>query len=38
LPSSYIPSEILVFGYPAGEIKPRIKKKKEEIVFLNSYT
>lgn len=33
----YIPSEILVLGYPEGEIKPRIKKKKEEIVFVNSY-
>lgn len=38
LPSSYIPSEILVFGYPEGEVKPRAKKKKNEIVFINSYT
>lgn len=38
LPTAYIPSEMLVFGYPEGEVKPRDKKKKEEIVFLNSYT
>jgi nitroreductase len=37
LPSSYIPSEILVLGYPEGETKPRPKKKTEEIVFTNSY-
>jgi nitroreductase len=37
LPPLYIPSEILVLGYPEGEIKPRIKKEKEEIVFINSY-
>lgn len=38
LPSSYIPSEILVFGYPEGAVKPRVKKKKDEIAFFNSYT
>lgn len=37
LPSLYIPSELLVLGYPEGETKPRVKKKKEEIVFTNSY-
>lgn len=37
LPPLYIPSEILVLGYPEGEIKPKIKKKKEEIIFINSY-
>lgn len=37
LPPLCIPSEILVLGYPQGEIKSRNKKKKEEIVFVNSY-
>lgn len=37
LPANYIPSEIIAFGYPAGEVKPRTKKKIEEIVFYNSY-
>jgi len=37
LPSLYIPSEIIVLGYPDGDFKQRIKKKKEEIVFINSY-
>ena len=37
LPSLYVPSEILVLGYPDGDFKQRIKKKKEEIVFINSY-
>lgn len=37
LPPLCIPSEILVLGYPEGENKVRAKKKKEEIVFTNSY-
>lgn len=37
LPFLYIPSEILVFGYPEDEIKPTNKKRKEEIIFINSY-
>ncbi|MCB2299351.1 nitroreductase family protein [Clostridium tagluense] len=37
LPSLYMPSEILVLGYAEGETKVKIKKKKEEIVFVNSY-
>lgn len=33
LPESYIPAEILVFGYPAEEQKVREKKELKEIVF-----
>jgi len=38
LPSLFIPSEILVLGYPDGDFKQRVKKKKEEIMFINAYT
>ncbi|RPJ27505.1 MAG: nitroreductase [Chloroflexi bacterium] len=33
LPSNYLPSEILVFGYPEGQPAPRSKKSLEELVF-----
>lgn len=33
LPDKYLPSEILVFGYPEGETKVRPKKNLAEIVF-----
>lgn len=33
LPDKYLPSEILAFGYPEGEIISRPKKNKAEIVF-----
>ena len=33
LPAHYLPSEILVFGYPEFEQTPRSKKKLEELVF-----
>jgi nitroreductase len=33
LPDHYLPSEILVFGYPEFDQEPRHKKSLEEIVF-----
>jgi nitroreductase len=33
LPETYLPSEILVLGYPAREREPRPKKPLEEVVF-----
>ncbi|MDO8686550.1 MAG: nitroreductase family protein, partial [Clostridiales bacterium] len=33
----YIASQILAFGYPAGEMVPIPKKKLEDIVFYNYY-
>jgi nitroreductase len=33
LPAHYLPSEILVFGYPEFEQTPRSKKSLDEIVF-----
>jgi nitroreductase len=33
LPEHYLPSEILVFGYPEFEQTPRSKKSLDEIVF-----
>lgn len=33
----YIASQILAFGYPAEEMKPRPKKKLNDIVFYNDY-
>jgi nitroreductase len=33
LPAYYLPSEILVFGYPEFEQTPRSKKSLDEIVF-----
>jgi hypothetical protein len=33
LPSRYLPSEILVFGYSEFEQTPRSKKGLDEIVF-----
>lgn len=37
LPPLCISSELLVLGYPEGKTKIREKKKKEQIVFINSY-
>jgi nitroreductase len=37
LPKLCVPSEIIAFGYPAGEVKPRAKKSVEEITFYNRY-
>lgn len=37
LPRFYIPSEIIAFGYPAGNVNPMEKKKTEEITFYNKY-
>lgn len=37
LPELCIPSEILVFGYPAEERVPRAKKSLEELVFYNRF-
>ncbi len=33
IPSSYIPGEIIAFGYPVKTIKPVKKKSLEEVVF-----
>jgi nitroreductase len=33
LPNHYLPSEILVFGYPELDQQPRSKKHLEELVF-----
>jgi nitroreductase len=37
LPAHYLPSEILVFGYPESEQHPREKKRLEELVFRNGF-
>lgn len=37
LPSSIIPSEILVFGYPKHNLKPTEKKLIREVSFINYY-
>jgi nitroreductase len=37
LPFHYLPSEILVFGYPEGQPVPRSKKSLEELVFRNVF-
>lgn len=37
LPFHYLPSEILVFGYPEGQQTPRSKKSIEELVFWNVF-
>lgn len=37
LPSHYLPSEILVFGYPEFEQEPRSKKSLDELVFRNVF-
>ena len=37
LPSSHIPAEILVFGYPEGRQTPIRKKSMGELVFFNVY-
>lgn len=37
LPAHYLPSEILVFGYPVCEPKPISKKSLDEIVFRNVF-
>jgi nitroreductase len=37
LPDHYLPSEILVFGYPEFEQEPRHKKSLDEIVFRNVF-
>jgi nitroreductase len=33
LPAHYLPSEILVFGYPIFDQEPRSKKSLEQLVF-----
>lgn len=37
LPSNYVPSEIIAFGYPLDNPKTRIKKDIEELIFYNHY-
>jgi len=37
LPSHYLPSEILAFGYPEFEQTPRTKKSLDELVFRNVF-
>jgi len=37
LPPHYLPSEILVFGYPEFEQPPRSKKILDELVFQNVF-
>ena len=37
LPSHYLPSEILVFGYPEFDQEPRGKKSLEELVFRDMF-
>jgi len=37
LPSHYLPSDILVFGYPEIQQTPRSKKGLDEIVFRNVF-
>jgi nitroreductase len=37
LPDHYLPSEILVFGYPKFDQEPRSKKNLEQLVFRNIY-
>ncbi|QNO14062.1 hypothetical protein HYG86_04375 [Alkalicella caledoniensis] len=37
LPSSYLPSEIIAFGYAEKEPKATKKKDLEDIVFYNKY-
>ena len=38
LPQTWIPSEILVFGYPEQALKPLRKKSLKELVFYNKYS
>ncbi len=38
LPANMLPTEILVFGYPASWMKPLRKKSLEELVFYNSWS
>ena len=38
LPQNYLPSEILVFGYPQAWSKPVEKKSLEELVFFNIWS
>lgn len=37
LPFHYLPSEMLVFGYPEAQQVPRHKKSLDELVFWNTY-
>jgi len=37
LPEDYMASEIIAFGYPKDNIRPREKKQLDEIVFYNQY-
>jgi nitroreductase len=37
LPDHYLPSEILVFGYPEFDQEPRSKKSLDEVVFWNVF-
>lgn len=38
LPTNYIPSEIIAFGYTDEDDKIRTKKSKDEVTFYNSYS
>jgi nitroreductase len=37
LPDFWIPSEIIAFGYPAGNESPRDKKSLQDVVFYDRY-
>jgi nitroreductase len=37
LPSHYLPSEILVFGYPEFEQEPRSKRSLDQLIFRNVF-
>lgn len=37
LPTNYLPSEILVFGYPESEQQPREKKSLQQLVFRDRF-
>jgi nitroreductase len=37
LPGGYLPSELLVLGYPAEERKATEKKKLDDVVFYNTF-
>jgi nitroreductase len=38
LPEDYLPSEILVFGYPKANDKTSVKKSLDEVVFYNHFS
>jgi nitroreductase len=37
LPRGYMPSEILVLGYPGEELKLAKKKELDKVVFYNTF-